>query len=303
MSVAGGAGEEEFTNRLFVVLPLPPLANLYQPLVTTRLGNSTYEVKESAMLLVNTKIRVFANAEELSFAAAEEFLHRAEEAIQARGIFTVALAGGSTPKSLYTLLASDTKPFRGQVPWNKVHFFWGDERHVPPDHPDSNYRMVQERLLSQVPVPPDNVHRILTENPDADEAAQEYEQVLREFFELRSPSLPRFDLVLLGMGPDGHTASLFPGTNVIHEQTRLVAAPWVEKQNTYRVTLTPPVLNNAACIIFLVSGSEKAETLQAVLEGDPESERFPVQIIRPKQGTRLWLVDRAAARLLRVATP
>jgi len=250
------------------------------------------------MLSAKFDIRVVVNAEELSLKAAEEFVHRAEEAVQARGIFTIALAGGSTPKSLYTLLASNTASFREQVPWNKVHFFWGDERHVPPDHPDSNYRMVQERLLSQVPVPPENVHRIFTENPDPGKAADEYEQVLQDFFELREEKLPRFDLVLLGMGPDGHTASLFPGSNTIHEQTHLVAAPWVEKQNTYRVTLTPPVLNNALCAIFLVSGSEKSKTLQAVLEGDPEPERFPAQIIRPKQGTLLWLVDQAAARLL-----
>jgi 6-phosphogluconolactonase len=255
-------------------------------------------MKGQAMLSAKFDIRVVVNAEELSLKAAEEFVHRAEEAVQARGIFTIALAGGSTPKSLYTLLASNTASFREQVPWNKVHFFWGDERHVPPDHPDSNYRMVQERLLSQVPVPPENVHRIFTENPDPGKAADEYEQVLQDFFELREEKLPRFDLVLLGMGPDGHTASLFPGSNTIHEQTHLVAAPWVEKQNTYRVTLTPPVLNNALCAIFLVSGSEKSKTLQAVLEGDPEPERFPAQIIRPKQGTLLWLVDQAAARLL-----
>lgn len=250
------------------------------------------------MLSVKFEIQVVTNAEELSLKAAEEFVHRAEEAVQARGIFTIALAGGSTPKSLYTLLASDTASFREQVPWNKVHFFWGDERHVPPDHPDSNYRMVQERLLSQVPVPPENVHRILTENPDVGKAADEYEQVLRDFFELHEGKWPRFDLVLLGMGPDGHTASLFPGTNAIHEQTHLVAAPWVEKQNTYRVTLTPPVLNNALCTIFLVSGAEKAEALRAVLEGNLEPDRFPAQIIRPKQGTLLWLVDQAAARFL-----
>ncbi|GAB1538359.1 6-phosphogluconolactonase [Scytonema sp. NUACC21] len=252
------------------------------------------------MLSVKFDIQVVANAEEISFKAAEEFVHRAQEAIQARGIFTIALAGGSTPKSLYTLLASDTASFRERVPWNKVHFFWGDERHVPPDHPDSNYRMVKERLLSQVPVLPENVHRILTENPDPGTAANKYEQVLQDIFALRQGQLPRFDLVLLGMGPDGHTASLFPGTNAIHEHIHLVAAPWVEKQNTYRVTLTPPVLNNALYTIFLVSGAEKAETLRAVLEDDPDPDRFPAQIIRPKQGRLLWLVDRAAARLLRL---
>lgn len=250
------------------------------------------------MLSVNTEIRVFANAEELSQAAATEFVGRANDAVKARGIFTISLAGGSTPKSLYTLLS--TQSWREQVPWNKVHFFWGDERHVPPDHPDSNYRMVEERLLSQVPVPPENVHRIKTENPDANQVADEYEQELRHFFKLTGNELPRFDLVLLGMGPDGHTASIFPGTSVIHEQQRLVAAPWVEKFNSYRVTLTPPVLNNAAGVIFFVNGSEKAETLQAVLEGDYQPEHFPSQIIRPTNGTILWMVDRAAASRLQI---
>lgn len=248
------------------------------------------------MPLANPEIQVFANAEELAQAAAAEFIQRASAAIQARRIFTVALAGGSTPKSVYTLLATK----REQVLWDQVHFFWGDERHVPPEHPDSNYRMVYERLLLQVPVPPENVHRIKTENSDAGQVAVEYEQELRQFFQLTGNKLPRFDLVLLGMGADGHTASLFPGTSIIHEQKRLVAAPWVEKFNTYRITLTPKVLNNAACVIFFVTGSEKAQTLHAVLEGDYQPDRFPAQTIRPTQGTVLWMVDRVAARLLQL---
>ncbi len=242
---------------------------------------------------------VVANAEELKFAAAAEFVHQAVEAVKTRGIFTVVLSGGSTPKNLYALLASDTESFRSQVPWNQIHFFWGDERHVPPDHPDSNYRMVQERLLSQVPIPPENVHRIKTENPDASKSAEEYEQELRDFFKSLGLKSPRFDLVFLGMGPDGHTASLFPGTEAVHEQTRLVTAVWVEKFKTYRVTLTPPALNSAACVIFLVSGEDKAETLQAVLEGDYQPDRFPAQVIRPTQGKLLWLTDQAAASRLR----
>ncbi len=253
-------------------------------------------MKGSTMPLVNPEVRVFANSEELSQAAAAEFIQRANAAIQERGVFTIALSGGSTPKNLYALLA--TESWRGQVPWSKVHFFWGDERHVPPDHPDSNYRMTQERLLKLVSVPPENVHRIQTENPDASIAAEEYEQVLRQFFKLSGEQLPCFDLVLLGMGPDGHTASLFPGTEVIHDQTHLVAAPWVAKFNSYRVTLTPPVLNNAACVIFFVTGLEKAETLRTVLKGDYQPDRFPCEIIRPTQGILLWMVDQAAASLL-----
>lgn len=239
------------------------------------------------------EIQVAADSKALSQAAAAEFVQRANKAIQTRGLFTVALAGGSTLKHLYTLLA--TEPWRNQVPWSQVHFFWGDDRFVSPEHLDSNYRMVREQLLDQVPIPPKNVHRIKKQGPNVNEAADEYEQELRQFFQLSGNQLPRFDLVLLGMGPDGHTASLFPGTSAVHEQIRLVVAPWVRQQYTYRVTLTPPVLNNADCVMFLVSGSEKAETLQTVIEGDYQPERFPAQIIRPSQGTLLWMVDQAVA--------
>jgi 6-phosphogluconolactonase len=179
-----------------------------------------------------------------------------------------------------------------------MHFFWGDERHVPPDHSDSNYRVVADALLSKVSVPAHHVHRIRTENPDAGKAAEQYEQALRDVFRLKEREWPRFDLVLLGMGPDGHTASLFPGTAVLNERKRLVAATWIEALNAYRITLTPPVLNNAACIILLISGQEKAETLRAVLTGDFQPVLLPVQLIRPGHGRLLWLVDRAAAGLL-----
>ncbi|MFQ5694229.1 MAG: 6-phosphogluconolactonase, partial [Nitrospinota bacterium] len=175
---------------------------------------------------------------------------------------------------------------------------WGDERHVPPAHPDSNYRMAHEAMLSKVSVPPGNVHRVRAENPDAGKAAQAYERELRGFFQTGAEERPRFDLVLLGMGPDGHTASLFPGTEALREEGRLVAAPWVGKFGAFRITLTPPVLNNAACVIFLVSGGGKAEALRTVLRGDPQPERCPAQIVRPENGRLLWLVDREAARLL-----
>jgi len=246
---------------------------------------------------MNPTIHIVADTEELSRVAAAEFVHRAQDAVQAKGIFTVVLSGGSTPKSLYTLLADDVT-LRAAVPWDKVHFFWGDERHVPPDHPDSNYRMAHEALLSKVLVPAANVQRIKSEYPEAHRAADEYDQRLREFFAVTVGHFPQFDLLLLGMGPDGHTASLFPGTVALHERTRLVVANWVEKFNTDRITLTPPVLNNAARIIFLIGGEEKAETLRAVLQGEQQPERFPAQLISPTQGTLLWLVDRSAARLL-----
>lgn len=245
-------------------------------------------------------IRILADGEELSRAAAEEFVHLATQAVTASGRFAVALSGGTTPKALYHLLSDEGAGFRPRVPWKRVHVFWGDERHVPPDHPESNYRMAREELLSRVPIPPENVHRIPAENPDAAKAAEEYAQTLRTFFGLAAGAVPRFDLILLGMGPDGHTASLFPGTNAVRETARLVGAPWVEKLNAHRITLTPPVLNNAACVLFLVSGEEKAETLRAVLQGPYQPDRFPAQIVRPVDGHLLWMVDRAAAHLLRL---
>lgn len=247
------------------------------------------------------QIHVFADSQELSRAAAAELIRLAGEAVAARGLFVVALAGGSTPRQLYARLASDA--CRDQLPWQKIHFFWGDERHVPPDHPDSNHRMAREALLSRVPVPEANLHPIRSEDPDARRAAEQYESELRAFFTARGllvRGLPRFDLVLLGMGPDGHTASLFPGTPAVRERERWVSAPWVDKLRTHRVTLTPPVLNNAACVLFLVAGEEKAEALRAVLEGPDEADRYPSQVIRPADGVLCWMLDRAAARLARL---
>jgi 6-phosphogluconolactonase len=256
------------------------------------------------MLPRKPDIRIVENVEKLSWEAAEEFVRQAREAVRTRGGFTVALAGGSTPKAFYGLLGSKRgAPFRALVPWDTIHFFWGDERHVPPDHPDSNYRMANEAMLSRVPVAPQHVHRIKAENSDASKAAEDYDRELRGFFRLPSGQFPRFDLILLGMGPDGHTASLFPGTDAIREQKKLVAAPWVEAFRTYRITLTPPVLNQAASVIFLVSGKEKAEMLREVLQGEFQPHRFPAQIIRPTNGRLLWLVDHAAARLLVPPSP
>lgn len=244
-------------------------------------------------------IQIAANAQELSRITAEQFVLQAIAAQREKELFTVVLAGGSTPKTLYELLANETEPYRGQFCWEKIHFFWGDERHVPPDHLDNNYRMAFETMLAKVPVPSKNIHRIKSEIGDADEAAHEYEQALVQFFKLSKGQLPSFDLVLLGMGSDGHTASIFPNSNVINEKERLVVAPWIEKLKSYRITLTPPVLNNAASVTFLVSGAEKANALREVLEGDYRPECFPAQIIRPKTGKTLWLADREAAQLLK----
>lgn len=248
------------------------------------------------------EIRILADANLLARTAAEEFAGRAEEAVRVGGSFTVALSGGTTPRALFGLLAGEEDAsLRGRLPWGRVQVFWGDERHVPPDHPDSNYRMTVETLLSRVPVPPENIHRIQSEDPDAGKVAEAYEQTLRRSFRLPEGQLPRFDLILLGMGPDGHTASLFPGTPALHERKRLVVAQWVEKLRTHRITLTPPVLNNAALIMFLVSGADKAETLRAVLLGEYQPERLPAQLVQPTNGRLLWLVDQAAARHLQLS--
>lgn len=226
-------------------------------------------------------IEIFANAQELARGAAAYLVARSGEAVARKGIFTVALSGGSTPKTLYQLLADPEEPFRAQMPWTRMHFFWSDERHVPPDHPDSNYRMTHEAMLAHVPVPESNIHRVHSENPNADEAASEYEQTL----------LP-LDVILLGLGPDGHTASIFPGSEVLHETKRLVAAPWVEKFNAYRITMTLPLLNSGAAVLFLVSGAEKAGIVKEVLEGP---QQYPAQFVQPTHGQLLWMLDRLAA--------
>jgi 6-phosphogluconolactonase len=240
------------------------------------------------------EVRVFDDTTGLIQATADEIARAAREAVDARGRFAWALAGGSTPRDVYRLLAGD--PYRERMPWNAIHFFWGDERHVPPDHPDSNFRMAREAMLDAVPVPAENIHRVMAEEPDAQRAAAEYESTLRSFFALASGEWPVFDLIQLGLGKEGHTASLFPGGAAIHERERLVVAPWVEAQSTFRITFTPPVLNHARRTLFLVSGEEKAEALHAVLEGAREPDLYPAQIV---EGNCLWMVDRAAAQLLK----
>jgi len=238
-------------------------------------------------------IEVFATAADLFHAAAEEFVRAARTAIGAQGRFTVALSGGSTPKVLYSLLASNYADFV----WNRVFLFFGDERHVPPTDPESNYRMVEESLLTKIAIPAENVFRVAAENPDASAAASDYEAQLRRFFELRSSEFPRFDLILLGMGPDGHTASLFPDSAALDEQSRLVVANWVAKFNTHRITFTFPVLNRAAEVMFLASGADKAEMLHQVLEGK-SAPLLPSQRVQPSDGKLLWMLDEAAAAKL-----
>jgi len=245
------------------------------------------------------EIRTLTTPQELFAAAAEEVVRAAEGAVAERGRFSIALSGGSTPKNLFNLLATNA---RTALPWDRMFFFWGDERHVPPTDPESNYRMADEALLSKVPVPAGNVFRIPAENSDAAAAAEAYEKTLQKFFALAPGQFPVFDLILLGMGPDGHTASLFPNTAGLQEKSRLVIANWVEKFKTNRITLTLPVLNAARCVTFLVSGTDKAPALHAVLETDAPGEQYPSKLVRPTDGKLIWLIDRAAASELTSST-
>ena len=241
------------------------------------------------------EIRILTTPQELSEAAAGEVVRDANEAVKARGRFTIALSGGSTPKSLFNLLATNA---RNALPWDRMYFFWGDERHVPPTDPDSNYRMAEEVMLSKVPVPPGNVFRMATENPDAARVAEDYEKTLRKFFQLAADGVPQFDFILLGMGPDGHTASLFPGTAALQEKSRLVVSNWVEKLKTNRLSFTLPVLNAARCVAFLVSGTDKAPVLKTVLEENASAEQYPAKLVNPSAGKLIWFLDRAAASSL-----
>jgi 6-phosphogluconolactonase len=214
-------------------------------------------------------------------------------AVSARKRATVALAGGRTPEALYRLLAEI--PYRERIDWDRVEIFWGDERCVPPDHPDSNYRMVREALLAHVPIPDANIHRMRGELADPVASAHEYEEVLRQACRVEVDTLPRLDVCLLGLGSDGHTASLFPGSPAIREQQRWVMAGWVEKLGAWRLTLAPRVINNARHVLFLATGAEKAETVGVVLEGPVVPDRLPAQIVRPAYGQLEWLLDRDAA--------
>ena len=237
-------------------------------------------------------LRVFVDANELSLRAAEAAVRLINDSLRAHGRFSVALAGGNTPRSLYRLLASQ---FRGQIPWTKVHVFWGDERYVPLADSQSNYRMARETLLDAVPCPVGNVHPMPTELPDPDLAAREYEKTLRNYF---SEDWPRFDLVLLGLGEEGHTASLFPGSPAFNETQRWVVAVNAPAKPALRLTLTLPALTAAANIYFLVAGSNKAEALHHVLTGSPDAKNYPASGIRRAKGTVIWWLDRAAAALV-----
>jgi 6-phosphogluconolactonase len=239
------------------------------------------------------EIRLCDDAAALARAAADLFVATAKAAVAARGRVSVALSGGST---LYQLLAGPE--YHDQVDWSRTWVFFGDERCVPPTDAESNYRMAREALLFHVPVPATQVFRMRGEAADPDAAARLYEINLRRAFALAPGELPRFDLILLGMGPDGHTASLFPHTEALRVRDRLVAPNWVEKLGATRLTLTLPAINSAALVVFLVAGADKAAALAAVLNGPPQPEELPSQQVAPRDGRVLWLVDRAAAARL-----
>ncbi|HST23512.1 MAG TPA: 6-phosphogluconolactonase [Blastocatellia bacterium] len=252
----------------------------------------------------DAQVRIYKDADELALKAARHFARLADQYCLGCGRFTVALSGGSTPRKMLSLLAAE--PFLDTVPWSSIYFFWGDERAVPPDHADSNYRMARETLLENAPVPAENIFRIPAELPDTALAANQYAATLREFF-LSDPEatqgdpsgyVPRFDLVFLGMGPDGHTASLFPGTDALYVNDRIVIANYVQKFNANRITFTAALINNARNVTFVAGGADKADALRGVLEGSYQPDVYPSQLIRPRNGTLLWMVDEAAAAQL-----
>jgi 6-phosphogluconolactonase len=246
---------------------------------------------------VQRDIRILANIDAIARRAAEEFVQSATSAASEKGSFTVSLAGGSTPKALYSLLVGDAG-LRAKLPWDKMLLYFGDERNVGPDHADSNFRMATEAMISKSPLKPEQVTRIKGEYKDTEKAAEEYEQSLRASFKLADGQFPRFDLVLLGMGNEGHTLSLFPGTKALHETKRMVVRNWIGKLYTERITLTAPAVNQAAQIIFMVTGTDKALALKGVLEGPYEPEQLPAQMIQPRGGRVQWLVDTAAGSML-----
>jgi len=243
-----------------------------------------------------TAIRVLPDVAALADTAARYVVENGQAAIDGRGAFSIALSGGSTPRELHRRLASP--PLVSQIDWSRVHVFFGDERCVSPDDAESNYRMASETLLTHVPIPDSQVHRMRGEIAPEDAAAQ-YEQDMREYFGNEQPCL---DLILLGMGDNGHTASLFPGLTAVHEQQRWVVAEYVAEVGMWRITLTPVVLNLARAVVFLVSGSGKASMLRQVLEGPFAPDERPAQIVRPSPGEVIWLVDAPAAANLSPAS-
>jgi len=248
------------------------------------------------MKSVGMKLVICGTLEEASERAAGHVARALAERAAISPRITLALSGGDTPRPLYARLASE--PFRELIPWHRLHLFWGDERCVPPDDPASNFRMAEETLISRVPIPAENVHRMPAELSEPGHAADLYEAELRKFWIGTPGDWPRFDLVLLGIGADGHTASLFPGSSVLEETTRWVAAPYIDRLKSHRLTLTLPVFNCADEVCFLAAGDEKAPIVKAVTAGDRGSSPLPAQLIRPVSGRVTFFLDADAARLI-----
>lgn len=238
------------------------------------------------------QVRVFQDEESLSRAAVELIAAATRQAVAAKGRCSVALSGGSTPKRLYALLGS--LPYREAVPWPQVHVFWADERCVPPDHPESNFKLASDAFLSKVPLPAANIHRIRGEEGPG-KAARAYEEDLKTFF---GSGAPAFNLVLLGAGEDGHTASLFPGSPALAERERISLPVFLERPQYDRVTLTLPALNHAAHVVFLAMGRAKSGVVSAILE-EENPQRFPAGLVRPLNGDVSWFLDKEAAEKLK----
>ncbi|HZV47884.1 MAG TPA: 6-phosphogluconolactonase [Thermodesulfovibrionales bacterium] len=236
------------------------------------------------------KVYILPDLEAISLKVAEIFLRLSKQYISSANRFVVALSGGTTPKRLYTLLGSDI--FRNAIDWNRIHFFWVDERSVPKEDEESNYKLAYDTFLSKVPVRTPNIHRIKVEE-GPEKAASEYERDMRAFF--GTSGFPVFDLIILGIGEDGHTASLFPGSESLKEKARLAVPVYMQKTKSNRITLTLPVLNNADQIIFLVAGKSKSHIVRSVLVGDKERKQYPAGLINPDNDKIQWLIDQEAA--------
>jgi 6-phosphogluconolactonase len=244
---------------------------------------------------IHVDYRVFPQTDALSRATAEHFVQAIQSAIAARGVARIAVSGGTTPKVVFALLADPDQPYRAAIPWDRLWIFWVDERCVPPEHPDSNFGAASHLLLSKVPLPPDHIIRIEGEL-DPEEAAARYESAIRAHYRLEGAQGPVFDMIQLGMGDDGHCASLFPHTAALHEMIRIAVANHVPQQKqSWRVTLTWPVINAARDVFFLIDGPAKADPLGRVLQGPYDPETLPSQLIQPQNGRLLFLLDAAAA--------
>jgi 6-phosphogluconolactonase len=244
-------------------------------------------------------IAIYDDKHTISQHAAEYIMRIARESIDLHGRFTFALTGGTTPGEVYSLLGSE--PIRSQIDWQRVHIFWGDERCVPHNNPESNFYLAQEVLLHNVAIPKSQIHPVPADQIDRDAASQKYAVEMQHVF--GTNGIPSFDLIHLGMGPEGHTASLFPHQTSLHEMHRLVIPVTVPKPPPDRLTFTPPLLNAAKNVLFLVAGSEKADALHAVLEGQYQPDEYPAQIVRPTNGEVVWMLDKAAAQKLHVHNP